>query len=140
MPPVVEEDGGIVFLTVADALNIQREQIALYGGGPAGVLRPELLESAVYAPRATFDGHPLYDFPFEMAAVYMVHIIKNHPLLNANKRTGSMSAMEFLRHNGHGFGISTPRLRQLALRAEADAEKSEIAKQLRSLYFAAKGH
>ena len=140
MPPVWEEDGGIVFLSVADALNIQKEQIALYGGGPAGVLRPELLESAAHAPRATFDGKPLYAFPFGMAAVYMVHIIKNHPLLNANKRTGSMAAMEFLRHNGYGFDISTPRLRELALQAEAGADKSEIAQALRALYIAAKGH
>ena len=137
-PPLAEE--GVIFLTIGDVLKIQKRQIALYGGGPAGVLYPELLDSAVQSPRATFGGDTLYRFPFEMAAVYMVHIIKNHPLLNANKRTGSVSAMDFLRLNGHGFDIPVPRLRELALRAEAGADKAEIAQSLRALYIAAKGH
>ena len=103
-----------------------------------GVLREELLDSAVQAPRATFDGQLLYEFPFGMAAVYMVHIIKNHPLLNANKRTGSMSAVEFLKMNGYGFSIPTPQLRELALRVEAGAEKANIAESLRTFHIAAK--
>ena len=134
------EVGDPVFLEPRDALEIQEKQIALYGGGPAGVRAPELLESAVYAARATFGGAFLYEFPFGMAAVYMVHIIKNHPMLNANKRTGSVSAMFFLELNGYGFDIPVPRLRELALRAEAGADKAEIAKSLRALYIAAKGH
>ena len=138
MAPLAEE--GVVFLTVGDVLKIQKRQIARYGGGPAGVLRMALLESAVNAPRATFDGEPLYEFPFGMAAVYLVHIIKNHPLLNANKRTGSVSAMDFLQLNGHGFKVPVPKLRELALRAEAGADKAEIAKALRDFHIAAKGH
>ena len=138
MAPLAEE--GVVFLTVEDALEIQKNQIALYGGGPAGVRSMPLLDSAVQAPRATFDGEPLYEFPFGMAAVYLIHIIKNHPLINANKRTGSVSAIHFLRMNGHGFEISAPRLRELALRAEAGADKAEIAKALRDFHIAAKGH
>ena len=132
--------GDPVFLTPEDALEIQEQQIARHGEGPAGVRSRALLESAVYAPRATFAGEFLYEFPFGMAATYMVHIIKNHPLVNANKRTGSVAALKFLELNGYGFDIPTPRLRQLALRAEADADKSEIAQALRDLYFAAKGH
>ena len=132
--------GDPVFLEPREVLGIQERQIALYGGGPAGVLYPELLDSAVHAPRATFGGRFLCDFPFEMAAVYMIHIIKNHPLLNANKRTGSVSAMLFLRLNGFGFRISVPNLRNLALRAESGASKAEIAKSLEQLYIAAKRH
>ena len=134
------DDSGVIFLTMGDVLEIQKEQIELYGGGPVGVLREELLDSAVQAPRATFDGQLLYEFPFGMAAVYMVHIIKNHPLLNANKRTGSMSAVEFLKMNGYGFEIPTPKLRELALRAEAGVEKAKIAKSLRTHYIAVKRH
>ena len=75
-----------------------------------------------------------------MAAVYMIHIIKNHPMVNANKRTGSVSAMKFLELNGYGFDIPSPKLRELALRAEAGASKTEIAQSLKTLYVAAKGH
>ena len=137
-PPPVEE--GIVFLTVDDALEIQKRQIARYGGGPDGVLNWPLLDSAVNAPRATFDGCPLYAFPFEMAAVYMIHIIKNHPLRNGNKRTGSVAAIDFLGLNGYELKIAPPQLRELALRAEAGAGKQEIAKALEALYLAAQGH
>ena len=126
MPPDTNF-GAPVFLEPKDARKIQEKQIARYGGGPAGVRSLELLESAVYAPRATFGGEFLYEFPFEMAAVYMIHIIKNHPMVNANKRTGSVSAMKFLELNGYGFSIPTPQLRELALRAEAGAEKADIA-------------
>ena len=132
--------GEPVFLDPKDAREIQERQIARYGGGPAGVRSPELLESAVYAPCATFDGEFLYEFPFEMAAVYMIHIIKNHPMVNANKRTGSVSAMKFLELNGYGFDIPSPKLRELALRAEAGASKEEITQSLKTLYVAAKGH
>ena len=135
-----EDEDGVVFLTEDDVLKINEEQIALYGGGPAGVRDPSLLDSALHAPRATFGGVPLYEFPFGMAAVYMVHIIKNHGLLNGNKRTGSVSAMDFLKMNGYGFPISAPKLRELALLAEAGASKAEIARALRLLYIAARGH
>ena len=138
MAPLVEE--GVVFLTEDDVTRIQKTQIARYGGGPAGVLYPALLDSAIQSPRATFGGNPLYEFPFEMAAVYMIHIIKNHPMLNANKRTGSVAAMDFLGLNGYGFDISVPKLRELALRAEAGASKEEITQSLKALYIAAKGH
>ena len=137
--PFTDEDG-IVFLTEDDVLEINEEQIARYGGGPAGVRDMALVESAVYAPRATFGGVPLYQFPFGMAAVYMVHIIKNHGLLNGNKRTGSVSAMRFLDHNGYGFDIPIPKLRELALLAEAGASKADIARALQLLHIAARGH
>ena len=137
MPPDMNF-GAPVFLDPKDVRKIQEKQIARYGGGPAGVRSPELLESAVYAPRATFSGEFLYEFPFEMAAVYMIHIIKNHPMVNANKRTGSVSAMKFLELNGYGFSIPTPQLRELALRAEAGAEKADIAESLRTFHIAAK--
>ena len=43
---------------------------ALLTGGAPGLRDTNLLESAVGAPRATFDGRPLYRSLAEMAATY----------------------------------------------------------------------
>lgn len=127
-------DGGIVFLDIPDVLKIQRDQIALYGGGPAGIRDWAMVASAVHTPRMTFDGELLYEFPFDMAAAYMYHLIRNHGLLNGNKRTGSVSAMEFLKRNGFGFFIPVPKLRGLALRVEAGMQRADAAKSLHDLW------
>ena len=37
---------------------------------------------------ACFDGLPLHENVFAMAAAYLYHIVKNHPFLDGNKRTG----------------------------------------------------
>ncbi len=58
-----------------------------------------ILESAIEQPRATFEGKYLHTFPFEMAAAYLFHIVKNHPFVDGNKRTGTVSALVFLDWN-----------------------------------------
>lgn len=35
-----------------------------------------------------------------MAAVYLFHIVQNHPFIDGNKRTGAMAAFVFLKLNG----------------------------------------
>jgi death-on-curing protein len=35
-----------------------------------------------------------------MAAAYLFHIVKNHPFIDGNKRTGAVSALVFLATNG----------------------------------------
>ena len=61
---------------------------------------PGLLESAVDTPRSSFDGVSLHKAIFEMAAAYLYHIVKNHPFVDGNKRTGTVAAMSFLEING----------------------------------------
>jgi len=89
----------IDFLNVADVLTIHVDQIERYGGDP-GIRDLGLLESAVAQGRATFDGKPLHEFPFETAAAYMFHLVKNHPFVDGNKRTGAAAALVFLDFNG----------------------------------------
>lgn len=57
------------------------------------------LESALAAPRATFDGQLLHRGLYEVAAAYAFHIIRNHPYLDGNKRVGMMAAIVFLHVN-----------------------------------------
>lgn len=86
-------------------------------GGCAGVRDEGLLESALARPQQLFHyGRPQME---ELAAAYAVGIVKNHPFLDGNKRTGFMMAAGFLERNGHEF-LSTEveaALRTLALAA-----------------------
>lgn len=93
----------IKFLTVEDVVIINRLSIAKYGGS-FGVVRGDLLESSVYAPR-----HYCFYKKFEnitesvllkIAAKYAFSLIKNHPFIDGNKRTGYASMNMFLQLNG----------------------------------------
>jgi len=87
-----------VFLDLWEVVRIHQDQIARYGGDP-GVRSVELLASAVAAPRAgTKEGY-LHDELIEMAAAYLFHIVRDHPFVDGNKRTGTVAAIVFLRLN-----------------------------------------
>lgn len=90
------------FLTENEVLEIHAFQTQAFGGSPD--LRDSgLLQSAVAAPQASFDGKLLYTDIFEMAAAYWIGIVGNHPFVDGNKRTGAMSAAVFLELNGYEF-------------------------------------
>ncbi len=90
--------GDIDFLSLPDVLLAHADQIARYGGDP-GVRDMGLLESAMAQPPATFGGTFLHEFPFEMAAAYLFHIVQNHPFVDGNKRSGVVAALLFLELN-----------------------------------------
>ncbi len=68
-------------------------------GGSHGVRDVGLLESAVMRSQATFDGNELYPNLFSKAAALMDSIIRNHPFVDGNKRTGIAAAGIFLLQN-----------------------------------------
>jgi death-on-curing protein len=88
----------LTFLSLAEVLEIHRDQIIRYGGAP-GLRDLGLLQSALAMPAASFDGHFLHDDLFEMAAAYLFHIVQNHPFVDGNKRTGAVAALVFLSLN-----------------------------------------
>ncbi len=67
-------------------------------GGIDGVRDEGLLASALARPQQIL----AYAEPdiFELAAVYASGIIRNHPFIDGNKRTGFMTAFVFLARNG----------------------------------------
>lgn len=70
-------------------------------GGSAGIRDETLLESALARPRNLVAyGKPSL---FELAAAYACGIIKNHPFIAGNKRTGFMAAFLFLGLNRIDF-------------------------------------
>ena len=62
-----------------------------------------LAESALYAPAATFAGVELYPDLVTKARVLVIHLVKNHPLHDANKRAAYLAMLEFLARNGRRF-------------------------------------
>ncbi len=93
----------VVFLEVGDVIEIHRS--ALLTGGIDGVLNSTLLDSAVKAPKATFDGKPLYDSLASMAAAYAWGLARNHAFVDGNKRTAFQSALTFLDTNGYRLTV-----------------------------------
>jgi len=67
-------------------------------GGADGIRDLGLLDSAINRPKQLFH----YENPdiFEMAAAYASGIVKNHPFIDGNKRTGFLAAYTFLGING----------------------------------------
>jgi death-on-curing protein len=68
-------------------------------GGLAGIRDEGLLKSALARPQqlAHYEGAEL----FRLAASYAHGIVKNHPCLDGNKRTGFVTAALFIEANGY---------------------------------------
>ena len=88
------------WLTRDECLALHDMMLAQYGGCP-GIRDEGLLESALARPQQLHHyGKP--GMP-EMAAAYTAGIVKNHPFLDGNKRTGFMLGAGFLERNGYEF-------------------------------------
>lgn len=87
-----------------EAVLATHERLLSEFGGASGVRDEGLLDSALARPENLI----AYEHPtiFELAAAYAFGIVKNHPFIDGNKRTGFTSAIIFLERNGHSFGAS----------------------------------
>ena len=88
-----------IFIPIRKALELHERQIRLYGGDP-GIRDLGLLESALAMAQSGLGDRYFHTFPFEMAAAYLFHIVRNHPFVDGNKRTGAVVALVFLSLNG----------------------------------------
>ena len=82
-------------------MAIHDRLLALHGGA-AGVRDQGLLQSALARPRQhhSYAGSPGI---VEMAALYTAGIVRNHPFIDGNKRTGFVVGILFLELNGFDF-------------------------------------
>lgn len=119
MPPL--------FLTLGEIVEIHRDQIARYGGTP-GIRDLGLLQSAAAMPHSGSLGEYFHSFPFEMAAAYLFHLVKNHPFFDGNKRVGAVAALVFLELNGRDLRVPEDKLADLVLGvAEGKRDKAAVA-------------
>lgn len=117
----------LLFLSFAEAVEINQYQICHFGGAP-GIRDVDLLRSALAVPSATFDGRFLHADLAEMAAAYLFHITENHSFVDGNKRTGTMAAIIFLDLNGYDFDAPDDELTETVIStASGKMTKAELA-------------
>ncbi len=100
-------------------------------GGAEGVRDPGLLESALARPRQ----HYAYGSPdiIELAAIYTVGIVRNHPFVDGNKRTGFATGTAFLLLNGFELRATEQEATQAVFAlAAGDLDEAGYASWLRS--------
>lgn len=121
-----------IFLSVAEIIEIHRDQIARYGGS-AGIRDAGLLSSAMAMPMATFGGQFLHGDLYEMAAAYLYHLVQNHPFIDGNKRVGAAAANVFLYLNDVRFAPDEDEYTNLVVGvAQGAIQKSAVAEFLRA--------
>jgi death-on-curing protein len=119
------------FLGMDEVFAIHADQLDRYGGG-TGIRDQGLLESALGAPESTFGGELLHPTLPEMAAAYLFHLVKNHPFVDGNKRTGLAVALGFLGVNGLWLETTEDAVVDLVLGvAEGRISKAEVAEFIR---------
>jgi len=98
---MTEAAGEPKWLTLPMVLAIHDESLAAFGGA-AGVRDQALLESALARPVNRYHYEPDASFA-HLAVAYAYGIVRNHPFVDGNKRTGLLSVQAFLFLNGARF-------------------------------------
>ena len=89
----------MIRLTKRQVLIIHKELIA-QTGGLVGIRDEGLLEAALAAPFLTFGGKDLRPTIEEKAACLGFGLVKNHAMVDGNKRIGAHAMLVFLELNG----------------------------------------
>jgi death-on-curing protein len=119
------------YLTVEQVLFLHA-RIIEETGGSHGVGDIGLLQSAVARPQAVFEDQDLYPDVFSKAAAFMDSLVRNHPFVDGNKRTGITAAAVFLRRNGWLLSVSNRKLEAFTMQVlRAELSLSQIAQWLR---------
>jgi death on curing protein len=118
-----------IWVDRATVLIGHAESLAAHGGA-GGVRDMGLLESALARPQ-NLHAYGEGDVA-ALAAAYAFGIVRNHPFVDGNKRTGFLTAALFLELNGFRFVASEPDVivRTLAL-AASEIDEAEFAAWLR---------
>ncbi len=114
------------WISRAECLALHDLMISAHGG-IRGVRDDHLLDSALAKPQNQFAyGNPAL---MDMAASYTSGVVKNHPFLDGNKRTGFMLGVGFLELNGRRVHATEAEaaVRTLALAAGEMTESAYAA-------------
>jgi death on curing protein len=91
-----------VWIEERDALVLHDRLLSLHGGAE-GLRDYGLLQPALARPHFAYAESPNM---FEMAAAYTGGIVRNHPFVDGNKRTGFVVGILFLELNEYRFAAS----------------------------------
>lgn len=106
-----------IWVDERDALTLHDRLLALHGGA-AGLRDHGLLKSALARPRQHFAYAESSDI-IDMATAYTAGIVRNHPFVDGNKRTGFVVGILFLELNGYRFTASEEDAAQAVLNLAA---------------------
>jgi death on curing protein len=87
-----------------DAVAIH-DRLLAHHGGATGLRDLGLLQSALARPRQHYAYAKTPDV-VEMAALYTAGVVRNHPFVDGNKRTGFVIGVLFLELHGFDFKAS----------------------------------
>lgn len=120
------------WLTLEECLALHDLMLAYYGGA-TGVRDMGLLLSALARPQQLL-AYAKPTMP-ELAAAYVSGLVRNHPFVDGNKRTGFMLGAGFLERNGYRFVASEVEVvtQTLALAAGELAEAEYAAWMARNV-------
>ncbi|RRB02618.1 type II toxin-antitoxin system death-on-curing family toxin [Larkinella rosea] len=85
-------------ISADEVLLIHRRLIEVFGGSD-GVRDESIMLSAIARPYSGFGDTEFYPTPVEKAAAIIESIVKNHPFVDGNKRTGYVLMEIILRTN-----------------------------------------
>lgn len=116
----------IEYLTLSELVSLHAKAVERYGG--ARELRDAiLLDSCLAQPQTQVFGHERFSSVVEKAAAYCLFIVKLHPFVDGNKRTGLLAAIHFMLRNGATPAFDQDLMYETILNvAKGEAELSEL--------------
>lgn len=120
------------YLTPQNIIQIHYELVKETGGSQ-GIRDVGLLESAVSRPQQSFGGKDLYPTLILKAAALVHSLLLNHMFIDGNKRTATISMIEFLILNGKKFQAENKEIVDFAIWVENKKPTlKEIAKWIKN--------
>lgn len=114
----------MITLTKEQVLMLH-DQLIEATGGSKGIRDEGMLESALMNPYQSFGGIELYPSIQAKAAQLCFGIVKDHPMIDGNKRVGTHVMLVFLALNGYELSYSQKELSDTILLLAAGKLQSE---------------
>jgi death-on-curing family protein len=92
----------MIYLTLPELLHIAERALGI----EVSIRDVGLLESALTRPRATAFGHDAYPTLDEKAAALLHSLVRNHALVDGNKRLGLAGVIAFYGVNGRRLTLT----------------------------------
>ena len=112
----------MIYLTLAELIHVAERAL----GGPPQIRDHGLLESASARPQTVVFGAEAYPALEEKAAALLHSIVKNHALLDGNKRLALAGTIAFLGVNGRRLTLTNDQAYQLIMDV-ADGTTDDLA-------------
>jgi death-on-curing protein len=112
----------VIYLTAPELIHIANRVL----DGDVTVRDYGLLESATARPRATMFGTDAYETVEEKAAALLHSLVRNHALMDGNKRLALAATIAFLGVNGRRMTLSNDQAYELVIEV-ATVKLDEVA-------------